>query len=132
VDALHLAHLVLLSMWAGIVVAETVVEVVGRRHVEAAALMHYWIDLLLELPVIAGVLTTGTLLTLRAWPLSTLHQLKIAAGLIAVGANLYCAVAVVQRRHARDMSRYRLRIQLSLAGAPFALAAAYIGLRFVR
>jgi hypothetical protein len=131
-DPLHLWHLVLLSLWAGIVVAETVVEQVGRRHVAAAAHMHYWIDLLLELPVIGGILVTGTVLAVRAWPLTPLHWLKIGAGLIAVGSNLFCAVAVVRRRHAEEaaMKAYQMQIHLSILGTPFAIVAAYIGFHY--
>jgi hypothetical protein len=133
-DALHIWHLILLSLWAGIVMAELVVELVGwQGHEAGAAAMHYWIDLLLELPVLGAILTTGALLAWRAWPLSRLHWLKIGAGLVAIGANLYCVILVVRRRRQTDTAAiraYRRPIQLSLAGVPFALMAAYLGLRY--
>lgn len=133
-DALHLWHLILLSLWGGIVLAELVVEAIGRRaaHVAAAAAMHYWIDLLLELPVIAGILGTGALLAMRAWPLDRLHWLKIGAGLVAIAANLFCAVVVVKRQHAAQEARaaYRRPIFWSIAGVPFGVLALYVGLRY--
>ncbi len=47
-------------------------------------------DLLIELPLLAAVVVTGAVLAKRAWPLSTLHGVKIAAGSTAVAANLWC------------------------------------------
>jgi hypothetical protein len=133
-DPLHVWHLILLALWGGIVLAEVVVELVGRdeAHVAAAATMHYWIDLLLELPVIAGILATGTVLAVRAWPLDRLHWLKIGAGLLAIAANLFCALVVVKRRHAKADARaaYRRPIFLSLTGLPFGVLALYVGLRY--
>lgn len=133
-DALHLAHLVLLGVWGGLVLAETIVEVAltgetGRAH---AARAHFWIDMLAELPVVLGVLVTGGLLVLRVWPPSTWLIVKICAGLAAVAINLYCTVMVVLRYRHRESSpqveRYRARVLLSGLGIPFALVAAWIGL----
>ena len=62
-------HLVVLSMWGGIVATEAVVELLPfrRRELHAAAIRyHYWIDLLVELPMVLAVICTGaTLLVLR-------------------------------------------------------------------
>jgi hypothetical protein len=133
-DALHLGHLVALCLWGGCVLAESVVELaavddVGRVH---ATRVHFWIDVLVELPLIAAVLTTGVLLAGRSWPPSSLLATKMAAGLVGVGVNLYCAVMVVLRYlHRQDpvaVRRYHVRVRWSGVGIPFAAVAAYIGL----
>jgi hypothetical protein len=70
VDALHLCHLIVLCLWGGVVLAESVMELAaadegGRA---SAARVHFWIDVVVELPLIAGVLVTGALLASRSWP----------------------------------------------------------------
>jgi hypothetical protein len=99
-DPWHTAHLLSLGLWGGLVAAEGVVELTPRTDDELrfAATLHYWMDVLLELPLLAAVLVTGAVLTAAAWPLSPLHGVKIAAGLTAVGANLWCVAHVIARR----------------------------------
>ncbi len=138
-EPVHVAHLVLLAMWAGLVVGETVLEF--HAHDEAAlrvsARVHYWIDVLAELPLLAGILATGVMLTYRAWPLSTLHVLKITAGLVAISANLVCVV-VVFRRHrgvadVPGLLRLRRRVAATaVVGVPFAVFALIVGLAYFR
>ena len=134
----HLAHLIALGLWGGIVLAEGVLEVVGTRSragAKLAAEVHYWIDLFCEAPVLFAVLFTGGVL---AWtlPLTTLHWVKIALGLAAVGINFWC-LGVVVRRHRRfegssdaqvaaETRRVFFAIKL---GLPAALVALYLGLR---
>jgi hypothetical protein len=131
-EALHLAHLILVSAWGGLVLAEVVVEAVADAR--AAALTHYFIDLFGELPLLAGVLATGGVLVWRAWPLTPLHWLKVAAGLVAIAANLVCAVLVIARRRAVDdpaaLARWGRRVWWTGAGVPFGVVAAYVGLRY--
>jgi hypothetical protein len=57
-----------------------------------------------ELPILFAVLVTGTILAVRAWPLTSLHLIKIAASLVAVGANLICTMWVFQRRQIEDVN----------------------------
>ena len=134
----HAAHLVALGIWGGIVLAEGVVEVVGMRGRAASqvtARIHYAIDLLFEGPVLLAVLVTGAVLAWRT-PLSTVHWVKIALALFAVGINFWC-IGVVVGRHRRFASltdravtvatrRVFLAVKL---GLPAALAAVYLGLR---
>ena len=79
-EPLHLAHLIAVSAWGGFALAEGVLELTSREEgaLRDAARLHYRLDLLGELPLLATVLTTGTALTIRAWPLTTLHWIKIA------------------------------------------------------
>jgi hypothetical protein len=126
-DGLHVAHLILVAGWGSLVAAETVVEIVGRG--DAAARIHYWLDLTLEIPILIGVLATGAILTWRAWPPSTLHGVKIGCALFAIAVNLYC-VAMVILRFRTGEARYDARVRWSGAAAPFGLVAAYIGLAY--
>jgi hypothetical protein len=133
-DALHLGHLIALCFWGGCVVVETVIELAATDDAARAQAtrLHFWIDLLVELPLIAAVLATGAVLAARSWPLSPLLATKIAMGLVSVSVNLYCAAMVVLRyRRRHDLSarhRYDSRVRWSVLGIPFAGVAAYIGL----
>jgi hypothetical protein len=118
------------------VLAEAAVELVPMDDAERdhAARVHFWIDVLIELPLIAAVLTTGAVLMSLSWPPSPLLVLKVAAGLVALGLNIFCAVMVVLRYvHPHDAAvvlRYASRVRWSGVGVPFALVAAYIGLAY--
>ncbi len=135
-DLLSTAHLVLLLVWAAVLVFEFVIEASGLEPKKLAltAKMHFWADLLIEVPVVLGVLVTGALLTVRAWPPSPMLQGKIAASLVAIGFNLFCVVQVIQRhRHIRDSklrARYQKRVWLSVIGLPFGALAAYLGFAY--
>jgi hypothetical protein len=96
----HQAHLVVLGLWGGIVLAEAVLEVVARRdpaHARTAAVVHFWIDLLCEGPVLVALLVTGGVLALRM-PLTALHWAKIGCAILALGVNVWC-IGVVLRRY---------------------------------
>jgi len=88
VEPLHVAHLVVLGMWLGVVITEVLFEFTASdaESLRAAARFHYNVDKYGELPILIAVLVTGTILTVRAWPLTPLHFIKIAASLVAVGA----------------------------------------------
>jgi len=125
-----LAHLILLALWAGVVAAELVLEDLGRRNRELrapAARIHLWIDLLVELPLVLGVLASGVVLAALRWPLSPVHWAKIALAAVAIVANLIC-IALVIRRHRRQAHGLTRRlIPLVAVGLPAALLAAGLG-----
>ena len=134
-----LAHLVLLGVWAGVVAAEAVLELYPRRRPELhshTVRFHYWIDLLVELPVILGVALSGMVLLLHAWPPTLWHVVKVCCGCGAVLTNLVCIALVIKRhrmlrRGEPDTALWSVsrRITLSAtAGIPLALVAAAIGL----
>ncbi len=137
-DPLHLAHLILVSTWGGVVLGETVLELAGGTG-EAAeqqiARVHLWIDLLIELPIILAVVATGTILAARVWPIVPLLALKLAAGGLAAALNLYCIGAVVARARATDANarrRWTRHVRASAFGIPFAVTAAVLGLAYFR
>src|SRR5262249_17264713 len=137
-EPFHLAHMIVLAMWLGLVIAEVLFEFAASDadSLRAAARFHYNVDKLGELPILIGVLATGTILAVRASPLTRLHVLKIVASLIAVGASLLCVRWVFQRRRVEDVQlllRFRRRIwMLAAMAAIFATPALYLGLVYFR
>ncbi|MBI5515310.1 MAG: hypothetical protein HY909_16145 [Deltaproteobacteria bacterium] len=135
-DPLHLAHLVFLGLWGGILLCEFILECLGDddHALRFTARAHFWIDVLAELPVLLGVLGTGAALLGRAWPPSAVLQLKVAAGLVAIGSNLYCAVLVALRYRRRGdpqaLRAWRPRVRMTALGVPFGAVAAWLGLRY--
>lgn len=138
-ELLHLLHLILIAAWAGLVLTEGVIELAASDELglRAAARLHYWIDMLLELPLLVAIAATGVALAARAWPLTSLHWVKIGAAAVALAANFAC-VAVVVRRHRRagdvaELRRSGRLVRLTAAvGVPFGVVAVYLGLRYFR
>jgi len=137
-EPFHLVHLIVLGMWLGVVITEVLFEFAGsdEQSLRAAARFHYNVDRFGELPILVAVLVTGTILAVRAWPLTPLHLMKIAASLVAVGAALTCVLWVFQRREIEDVNMllgFRRRIwTLAAVAAVFATPALYIGLVYFR
>ena len=137
-EPLHVAHLIVLGMWLGVVVTEVLFEFSASdaESLRAAARFHYTVDAYGELPILVGVLVTGTALVVHAWPMTPLLIVKIAFSLVAVAANLICTLWVFQRRDVRDadvLLRFRRRIwSLAAVGAAFATPALYLGLVYFR
>lgn len=134
-DTLAISHLLALAAWGALVVVEGFVELGARDDaaLRRAARTHYLLDVWIELPLLAAVLATGVALAIRVPSWTALHSVKVAAGLVAIGANLYC-VAIVLRRHAtRDRvealrrDSLRIRVVSPALGVPAALVAAWIG-----
>ncbi len=137
-EPLHVAHLLVLGIWLGIVITEALFEFSGSDpdSLRAAARFHYTVDMFGELPVLAAVIITGVLLASRVGTLTPLHYVKIAASLVAIGSNLICAVWVVQRRRIVDeqvLRAFRRKIWGTAAvGVIFGTAALVIGLVYFR
>jgi hypothetical protein len=137
-EPFHLAHLVALCIWLGVVITEVLFEFAGSDadSLRAAARFHYHVDKFGELPILVAVLMTGAILTARAWPLSPLHVIKIGASLVAVGSALICVLWVFQRRRIEDVNvllGFRRRIwTLAAVAAAFATPALYLGLVYFR
>jgi len=125
-------------MWLGVVITEVLFEFAGSdaESLRAAARFHYNVDKFGELPILVAVLVTGTILAVRAWPLTPLHIIKIASSLIAVGSALICVLWVFRRRQIEDVEvllGYRRRIwTLAAVAAVFATPALYLGLVYFR
>jgi len=138
INLVAIIHLVFLSLWGGVVATEAVLELYPyrRRELHSHSIRyHFWIDLLVELPLILGVIASGLTLVILAWPLSTLHLLKISAAAVAVSANLICVLIVFRRRKsleqgAEDKKLWGLTRRIVLCaviGLPFAGMAGCLG-----
>jgi hypothetical protein len=138
IPTLLMLHLSGLCLWGGVVLTEAVLELYPHRRPDLHGYtveLHYWIDLLVELPLIIGVATTGGLLVAAAWPLSALHVVKILCAAVAVGANVYCIRLVLARRKALRLQGDDVKLWLitrrivlsAMVGLPFAAAAAGLG-----
>lgn len=133
---LEMTHLVLIFLWAGVVLAEALLEILATD--EAAlphvAKLHYWIDLFLEVPLVTGVLLTGIFLLKVHGPLGNLMTIKISAALIAIAINYYCAYQVILRYktlgNLSAAKEHNRKIRLSFLGVPLGLVALYLGLNY--
>jgi hypothetical protein len=109
---LPLLHLVALSMWGGVVATEAVIEIYPFKRLElhpATIRMHYWIDLLVELPLVVAVLASGSALLWAVEDITRLHLVKVGFGSAAVLVNLSCIAVVVRRaRRLKDGPESRL------------------------
>ena len=135
-ETMRLVHLVFLSLWGGMVLAEAVVELAPLRLpalAQPAAIFHYYIDLYVEIPLLALVVFTGVV-NLFLVPFSALLLIKLLAVAPAVCAQVVCLVLVVRRHRqagtdgAGIAGLHRKIIWCALFGVPFALAAAALGL----
>jgi hypothetical protein len=140
-NVLAMAHLTVLALWGGVVATEAVIEVLPfrRRELHGATIrFHYWIDLLVELPLVLAVVATGVALVVTIEAVTPLHVLKIACGGAAVAVNLFCIVVVVRRgrkmeRHPDDLSLWRsskIVLACFATGLLCAAGAAVLGFRF--
>jgi hypothetical protein len=105
-NVVAIGHLIMLSMWGGVVATEAVVEIYPfkkREFAEATSAFHYWIDLLVELPLVLAVIATGIGLVYLSDQITRLHIVKIGFGSLAIGVNLFC-IAVVLRRDRRRLA----------------------------
>lgn len=140
-DVLAMVHLATLSLWGGVVATEAVIEVspFRRRELHAATIrFHYWIDLLVELPLVLAVIATGVVLFFLTDPLTPMHFVKIGLGGAAVAVNLFCIVVVVKRGrrlvdNADEEGLWRASrtvLACFVAGLLCAAGAAVLGFRF--
>jgi hypothetical protein len=130
-------HLCAVAFWFGVVGAEFIIErsrSENKPHGYAVARNHYWIDLLLEMPAVVMVLTTGFVMLGNA-TMSPALLVKIIAGLIAVSSNAVCVLPVALRKKAADSGnhadviRYSRAIdRISLLGIPAGVIALAGGL----
>jgi len=138
INLVSMIHLVVLCLWGGVVATESVLELYPyRRKVlhENSIRYHFWIDLLVELPLILAVIATGMTLVYLAWPLSAAHFIKLGCVSIAVSANLICVYLVVRRKLRLDAgaaeaelwAATRRIVMCAVVGMPFAAVAASLG-----
>jgi hypothetical protein len=137
-ETMRIVHLAALALWGGMVLAEAVVELLPLRRKEllpSSAVFHYYIDLYVEIPLLALVVATGAA-NLIFVPVTPLLVVKLAAAALAAGAQVACIVLVVRRHRLVSAggtgpvidALHRRIIACALFGVPFALVAVVIGL----
>lgn len=93
-------------MWGGVVAAEAAPDSPRTGVAAATGRCRYRIDLLVELPIVLGVLATGITAAILSEDLIRTHALKLTSAGLAGAVNL-SGIAVVLRRD-----------RLGLAGVP--------------
>jgi len=132
---MHTIHLLVVGMWTGLVGAEVILEWTCREGpaARAAAEIHYWLDLLLEAPLVLAVTVTGGILLLDAWPPGPVLAWKLALSAIPIVSCTYSIVVVLWRHRRLDDPRAlaagRVRILASALAAGPGFVALYLGLR---
>jgi hypothetical protein len=96
-------HLGLIAAFIGIFMVESVLELYsavnsgdGALH-RAVIRLHFWIDLLVELPVFAGVVGSGIAMALLVDKLTPLHVIKISSVTLFFLIAVWCPVTVIKR-----------------------------------
>ncbi len=130
---LAMIHFVIVCIWLGLVLAETVIEFHDWKRGDSlvTAQLHFWIDTCFEIPIVITVLVTGIFLSIRTWPLSHLMMFKIFLGLSTIAINFYCWAMVVARyRNPQGPQSDKLTkgIRWTWLGLPIGLGALLIGL----
>lgn len=132
---MHSLHLGLVFGWLGVLGVEGILEFLPlwRRELRpATAVFHYYIDLILELPLLLGILATGMVL-LSGRALDARLVVKLVASAVAIAANLACVVLVILRHRGapeRLDDRSRLIYTLIGLGTPVGAVALYLGLGY--
>jgi hypothetical protein len=135
VDPLALTHVIAVFLWFGVIAAEVTIELRAREPtaLREVAEDHFWIDAVVEVPLLCIVLGTGLLLSARASPLTGGLIAMVVCGTLAVAANVACVGFVFARRRSRAdleaLRAHRRRIfACAIVGAPFGLVATIVGL----
>jgi len=140
-NVVAMTHLMMLSLWGGVVATEAVIELYPFRQRElhrATIRFHYWIDLLVELPLVLAVIATGAVLFFSLDSATPIHLIKVGLGGAAVAVNLFCIAVVVRRgrlleRDAGEEPLWRASrtVLMCFAGGLLCAAgAAALGFRF--
>ncbi len=126
-------HIIIASSWLGLVAGETAMELSAKKRETKAfvAQVHRTIDIYIEGPLMSLTLITGAILLMNMWPeVSALLWVKVAAGLVAVVANIICIYWVVERARATDDAAFKswaAKIRLTGYTIPFGALALGLG-----
>jgi len=133
----QLVHVFALGVWMGCVTIEAILEALAHRDPAlgaAVARMHFWIDMLVEVPTFTLVALSGAVM-LRLELLHGAYALMVIVGSVAIAVNLWCVLPVVRRKSAADsndaagLDVQSRRIYRAFAvGVPLGLMALLAGL----
>lgn len=108
-NALLPLHLLAVGLWLGCVLTEVLFEraLLGKGRAQEALLadLHRRVDVYVEVPAFVLVLVSGGFMWAQNAGDSLLHA-KIALGILAIAANVYCVWLVFARAHAAQEGRW--------------------------
>lgn len=136
-----LLHIFALGVWMGCVTIEAILETFAHRDAAlraGVARIHFWIDMLAEIPAFTLVAVSGIALY-RPELMHGSYAVMVIGGTIAIAVNVLCVLPVIRRRQAANSDGIAAGpAQLALqtrwifaafaAGMPFGLAAMVGGL----
>ncbi len=109
-SALLPIHLSFVGLWLGCVLTEALFERAllgkGTEQVLTLVALHKRVDLIVEIPAFVTVLITGALMYSSETTSGLIHT-KIAFGLLAIAANVYCVWLVFQRAVAAEEGNWK-------------------------
>ena len=132
---MRVLHFLAVGMWTGLLAAEVILEWSCREGAAArtAAVVHYWLDLLVEAPLVLAVTASGAYLLLGAWPPGPVLAWKLALGAVPIVSCCWSITLVVRRYGRRDepeaLAAGRRRVLLSALAVGPGVVALYLGLR---
>jgi hypothetical protein len=103
-------HLAFISAFIGMYMAETVIELYPYFNRDDMALhhsairLHYWIDILVEIPVMLVVIASGITMAFLVEKITVLHVIKISAVVLFLLIAGMCPLNVIKRH--RMMKEY--------------------------
>ena len=131
-------HILLLGLWGGCIAVEGVLEFAASKDpstMQTVGRLHYWIDIVVEIPAFMGVLITGLLMLNFARLAAPMYLAKITLGSFAILVNVLCVIPVCRRRGALDandlaeVKRRSRQIYFAFGvGVPAGFAALLIGM----
>lgn len=96
-------HLSFIMLFLGMYMVEAVMELMSYFNRRDAALrhsiirLHFWVDLLVEIPVIIGVFATGVTMAFLVEKITMLHAIKIGLVVMFVLVAVFCPLNVIDR-----------------------------------
>ena len=130
-------HVLALGLWLGCVTIEAILELHAHRDAvlrAGIARIHFWIDMLAEMPAFTMVAISGIAM-LDPARMQGAYAVMVVAGSIAIAVNLWCVLPVIRRRAAANRddattrdAQTRLVFLAFAMGLPFGLAALFGGL----
>jgi hypothetical protein len=132
---MRVLHFLVVGMWTGVVATEVILEWSCREGASArtAAVVHYWLDLLVEAPLVLAVAASGAYLLVGAWPPGPVLAWKLALSAVPIISCCWSIMLVVRRygrRHEPEaLATGRRRVLLSALAVGPGVLALYLGLR---
>lgn len=103
VNLVAILHLYFIAVFIGVYASEAVMEVHSlfrkddAESLRMTAKYHYWIDTIVEIPTVLGIVATGIWMAFLVDELTVLHWILIGCVILMVPSALYCVLTVRKR-----------------------------------